>query len=336
MNKIKRSWILLGCAWSAIRKNKRLLWFPMVTLFLTLPVFVFFLATPLLWPTGHAYTDAAHWQAVAERFVVPYNPVAKTTATTGMAPATQGANAGKSVTASMDMHMEAATVKPFGLVYLTMIYLVSMFLATFFNVAFFGEIIHALNGHEVSIKRGLHLAATRWRAILYWSLLAGIVGIVIKQLEERFGFVGRWVCRLVGLTWSVATIFVVPLIIREAETTNPVKLLQSSAATLKKTWGESLVGLVGLHAVGWIVVLGSLVPILFCSIVLMITLNNVWMLLAGIGLWLVGVIAFCYLLDVCEQIYRCALYIYASEGVIPLPFDHEMMEQAWNVSAGQK
>lgn len=63
----------------------------------------------------------------------------------------------------------------FGMGCFALLYLVSMFLATFFNVAFFNEILAALSGQEVSIKRGFEAAFARVGAILMWSLLAGLV-----------------------------------------------------------------------------------------------------------------------------------------------------------------
>jgi len=40
-----------------------------------------------------------------------------------------------------------------------------------------------------------------------------------------------------------------------------------------------------------------------------------------------------YLLQVASQVYRCALFIYASEGVVPGPYDQDMMDLAWKVKS---
>ena len=44
---------------------------------------------------------------------------------------------------------------------------------------------------------------------------------------------------------SVAAVFAIPVIIRR-EDSNPLAVLRDSAGILKRTWGESLVGFVGL------------------------------------------------------------------------------------------
>jgi hypothetical protein len=35
--------------------------------------------------------------------------------------------------------------------------------------------------------------------------------------------------------------------------------------------------------------------------------------------------------NVVNAVYRCALFIYATEGVIPEPFDKELLAPAWKV-----
>jgi hypothetical protein len=205
-----------------------------------------------------------------------------------------------------------------------------MFVATFFNVAFYSEILKAFNGQPVSIRAGLQFACTKWKPVLLWTIFAGLVGYLIKMLEERFGFVGRLVLRLVGTAWSIACVFVIPVIIREEETINPLVMLKKSALTLKNTWGESLIGYAGVSFGGLIVLLGSLV-ILGVGVAISIALNNFWILaLVGVG-WLISLFAIMYLMSVASQIFRCALYLYATEGTIPQPFDDEMIAMAWKV-----
>jgi hypothetical protein len=43
----------------------------------------------------------------------------------------------------------------------------------------------------------------------------------------------------------------------------------------------------------------------------------------------------CCVWSVIDKIYKCALYLYASEGVVPWPFDEEMMNMCWEVKAAR-
>src|SRR5207302_4399331 len=105
--------------------------------------------------------------------------------------------------------------------------------------AFYHEIMNALNGQEVSIASGLRFAATKCQYILMWTVSAGAVEYAIKALEEQFGLIGRLVMRLVGTAWSIACVFVIPVIITSEHSKNPLNVLKESALTLKRTWGES-------------------------------------------------------------------------------------------------
>ncbi len=213
--------------------------------------------------------------------------------------------------------------------YWALLYLVSMFVATFFNVAFYHEILRAFAGEPVSLANGLRFARSRIRGILMWSLLAGSVGLIIRAIEERLGWVGRFVMGLVGVAWSVAAVFAIPVIIR-GENTNPVAVLRDSAATLKRTWGESLVGFVGIRLAGVALVLTSLVFVALAVLVTFAT-HARFVLFVVIGGWVLTIAVAAFLISMATHVYRCALYVYASEGVIPEPFTPELMNAAWKV-----
>ncbi len=224
---------------------------------------------------------------------------------------------------------------PAGYTLAAVFYLVATCLATFVNVAFYSQILNALRGRPASVSAGLRLAWSRLGAIVAWSLFTGLVGLVIRQIEERVGLVGRWIIGLIGLAWSVASVFAVPIIVVGAQGAHPLRILKTSAATLKKTWGESLLGYLGLQFGGLLVMLGSVV-LLAAAIALSIAMGTAWIIGITAAVWFLALLAFCYLLNVAGQVYRGALYLYAAEGTPPGPFDAEQMNAAWKMKAGGK
>src|SRR5262249_17204072 len=142
-------------------------------------------------------------------------------------------------------------------------------------------------------------------------------------------FLGRIVMNLIGMAWSVASVFVIPVLV-ESDVVNPVKALRASAATLKKTWGEALVGYVGLQAGGLVGVLGSLV-LLGGGIWAAVQFDAFLLLAVLVGVWFVGIFAFAYVLGVANSVYRCALYLFSAEGNVPPPFDRPSMDLAWKM-----
>jgi hypothetical protein len=79
------------------------------------------------------------------------------------------------------------------------------------------------------------------------------------------------------------------------------------------------------------VVLGSVLFLIGTGL-LFVWLPRLLLLVFAIwGMWLVTVIAFGYLVGVAGHIYRAALYVYATEGVVPVPYTAELMDAAWKV-----
>ena len=299
-SKLSRSWLLFTTSLQVVRQNKKLLLFPIVSSGCSVVILLFFVAPALLYPSGHSLRESAHWLTLGHRLGFDF---------AGRHPA---------------LHPNAIF---YGL--LIVIYLASMFFATFFNAAFYNEILKALAGEPVSLRSGLAFAWFRVRSILVWSLFAGAVGLIIKSLEERFGWIGRWVLRFVGVVWSVASVFAIPVLIREGGT-NPLAMLRHSAAMLRKTWGESLVGYVGLTLGSWIILFGSL-AFLAGAIMLTVMLHSPVPILLAIVVWLGVMLSLAYFVAVASQVYRCALYVYASEGVVPAPYTPELMDAAWKI-----
>jgi hypothetical protein len=323
MGKLESTWKLVRQSFAVLMQEKRLLFFPVVTSILTIFILLFFMAPIAFQPTGHSYLQQGHWEAVAESMLQGELPRIDSGEP---APGTAPRWAGK------DLELDT-----WFLGYLTVLYLVSMFLLTFFNTAFFNEIINALNGRQVSIVGGLRFALTKLKPIAMWSLLAGVVGIVIQKLEQYFGFFGRWIVGLIGVVWSVASVFAVPVLIREEESANPFEVLKKSALLIRRRWGEGLIGYVGIRAAGAVLALGLIVAFSVLLVVLGLAAGSylpsilVPLLVVVIGTWLIATILVAYFENVLNRVFQCALYVYAAEGVIPGPFDQALLDAAWKV-----
>jgi len=304
--KLARSWRLCICALRLVARQKRLLWFPILNGLCCLLLAVLFMAPMIARPTGHTWGELAHWKAVGHLFL---NNVPRASGHDNLQP----------------------TRLAYG--YFAAIYLPLVVCGTFFNVAFYHQVMKALAGEQVGLRAGLNFACRRWRAILGWSLFAGVIGLLIQLLAERLGWAARLGLRLTGMAWSLASVFVIPVMIRE-EDANPLSLLRRSAAAVRRTWGESLAGFVGIQF-GLALVLPV---VLLAGIVVAIQSLSPAFEAAAFPVMLAGYVLMMFVLMTCiktfSHIYRCALYIYASEGVVPEPFSEEQMHQAWKVRAG--
>lgn len=66
------------------------------------------------------------------------------------------------------------------------------------------------------------------------------MGIGLRVLEDRLGFVGKILARFIGVGWSLATFFVVPVLVLEER---PVgQSFRRSSGLFKHTRGEAFTG----------------------------------------------------------------------------------------------
>jgi hypothetical protein len=284
-----------------IRDHPKLLAFPLVTGLLTTSIALFFLAPVALVVLAPHWIDGSRVRALADSI--------------GFLRVHGGNNFN-------------VQIEPLGSALLAGVYLVSMFLATLCSVAFNSEILEALNGRPVSIRHGFGVACSRWKSVLLWSLLAGLVGLIIQKLEERLSFIGRLVVGWIGLAWSVASIFAIPILVRESSLSNPFDVLRRSSETIKATWGEMLSGYVGMQ--------GSHLAFFWASLLwwgwlglVAYWLKNGWVVLGAGAVWLVCLVMYSYLASVASRVYLCALYLYAAYGLVPGPYDASMMSLGW-------
>ena len=204
-------------------------------------------------------------------------------------------------------------------------YVVQYFVVIFFNTALVGAAIALLEGGRPTVGVALKLAFSRIGAILGYAVISGTIGVLLQALAERLGLLGRLIEATLGLAWTAATFLVVPIL--AAEGIGPWQAIERSTALLRKTWGENLIGNVGISlvtsmvsgAVGLIGVGGS---------VLLFQLNPVLgavLLLASITTLLLIVLVAAAL----SAIYAAAVYHYAVVGTPPSSFNGDLIRDAF-------
>ncbi|MFO7692129.1 MAG: DUF6159 family protein, partial [Vicinamibacterales bacterium] len=126
-------------------------------------------------------------------------------------------------------------------------YVVQYFVIFFCNTALVGAALIRLRGGDPTVADGFRIAASRIQPILGYALIAATVGMVLRAISERSGLLGRLVVGLLGFAWNLATFLVVPVLV--VEDVGPIEAIQRSASYLKRTWGEQIVGNLGMGLV---------------------------------------------------------------------------------------
>jgi Family of unknown function (DUF6159) len=205
---------------------------------------------------------------------------------------------------------ERESVTPVDYVYLGIFYFVAYFIGIFFNAAVVGAATIRLQGGDPTVGDGLRLARSRVGKIAVWAAISATVGLILRSLEERFGFLGDLIVGLIGVVWGAVTFFVVPVLLYEP--VGAVEGIKRSASIFKQRWGEQMTGNVAI---------GLAVFLLGLPVILIAVLVGIVSMPVGI---VVGVLAIGALVAVgtaVSGVFQAALYRYATTGASGGAFD---------------
>ena len=201
---------------------------------------------------------------------------------------------------------------------LFLFYVVSYTIGIFFQAAVVAGATERMQGGDPTVASALAAAGRRIGPIVTWAIVAATVGVVIRAIQDRVGLFGKFVGVLAGVAWSLATFFIVPVLVLEDRSTG--ESFTRSAGVFKKTWGETFAG--GL----------SLAAAAMCA----------WLALAavvGLLAYVIGVFALVFLgagamllmifFSTLHGIYVASLYRYATEGLVPPGFDKALLDSAF-------
>jgi hypothetical protein len=215
---------------------------------------------------------------------------------------------------------------PGRIVLLFAFYLVQYFVIIFFNSALVAAALIRLRGGEPTLADGFNAAKTRLPAILGYAAISATVGMVLRSLQERTGFFGRWIVGLIGLAWSLATFLVVPILVNSD--VGPVDAVKHSVELLKRTWGENLIGNAGIGVVFGLL---NFAVILFGVLLVVPAIGSHSAAAIGvvIALLVLAIILLALVQSALQGIYAAAVYRYAEEGAASPGFDQVMIANAF-------
>lgn len=203
-------------------------------------------------------------------------------------------------------------------------YLAQYFVIFFFNSALVGAAMIRLRGGDPTVADGFRIAFSRALPILGYAAIAATVGLILRAIEERAGFIGRWIAAAIGVGWTIATFMAVPVLVNEG--VGPIAAVKKSATMLKKTWGENIIGNAGIGLVfGLLMVL-----VIFLGVgVTLASTNNPAMFFTLGALTVVSVLLMALVQAALSGIYSAALYRYAEEGTAGATFDDALLSSAF-------
>ena len=125
-----------------------------------------------------------------------------------------------------------------------LLYLVASFVIVFSNSAMVACASLCLSGGTPTVADGFDAALRSLPRIILWSMIAGTVGFLLSMVRRRDdGIANQIVTSIIGVAWTVATYFIIPVIILEG--CDIFTAFKRSAELFKRQWGEAVVGNVG-------------------------------------------------------------------------------------------
>jgi hypothetical protein len=177
-------------------------------------------------------------------------------------------------------------------------YIVNYFVVIFFNMA----LIHCTHlyfkGEEVSVNKGLRYSVSRIGAIFSWAVVAATVGLIFRIIQENVGSLGKIITGILGIAWSIATFFVVPIIAYEK--IGPFAAIKRSTQLMKEKWGESLGATFSFGLIRLIAMLVLALPLFFIGSLI----NPV----IGVALAVLAVFLVIAVMSAIETIFISAVY----------------------------
>jgi Family of unknown function (DUF6159) len=206
-------------------------------------------------------------------------------------------------------------------------YLCNFFVVFFFNAALVDFVVTRMRGGEPAIGESLRAAVACLPQIALWAVVSSTVGIVLKALEGRAGFLGRLAVALVGVAWALVTYFVVPIIVVERK--GALEAVGGSKDLLARTWGKQIVSGLGYGLIGFLLTIPA-IAIIVAAFVGWLASNG-----GSIGGWgtlavaaMLYLVALVIVLSALRAIFGVVLYLFAKTGSAPEGFDADTLRGA--------
>lgn len=204
-------------------------------------------------------------------------------------------------------------------------YLTNYFVIFFFNSALVGAALIRMDGGDPTVGDGLRIAFGRLGAILSYAAISATVGMILKVIARRSGFLGKLVTGFLGVAWTFATFLAVPVLV--TRNVSGLDAVKQSAQLFRSTWGEQVTAHLGFGWAGTVLTLAWTL-ISAGALALGIWLASPSVIVVALITAVTGYIVLTLVLSALSGIYNAALFRYATTGD-PGLFDEGLVRGAF-------
>ncbi len=189
-------------------------------------------------------------------------------------------------------------------------YFVSWFIVLFFNTALVACARIRMEGGDPVTADGFKAAMDNLGAIAMWAAVSATVGVILQVIADRMKGLGDILKGLLGAAWSIATFFIVPVLIFEKRSLG--ESIKQSTRLVKATWGEALTAHVGVGLVSFLIS----IPAVAFPILGGVLFDGIGVVV-GLGIMILWWLGVAILSAALTGIFRTGLYLYATKGEVP-------------------
>ena len=201
---------------------------------------------------------------------------------------------------------------------LFVVYVVTYAISIFFQAAVVAGATERMAGGDPTVGSALGAAARRAGPILMWAVVGATVGMALRIIHDRIGFVGKIVANLLGVAWALATFFIVPVLVLEDRSIGDS--FKRSVSVFRSTWGETVVGQTTLGAAA------------ICAWLTLIAVTGLLAMVIGVAavtVLAVGAVFLMVFFSALQGIYVASLYRFAAGDGGSHGLDTMLMRQAF-------
>ncbi len=211
-------------------------------------------------------------------------------------------------------------------VFLFAFYFVQYLVVFYFNSALVGAALIRLQGGNPTAADGFRIANSNVSNLMGYAAIAATVGVALRFAADRGGRGGQWVSRIGGTAWTMASYLVVPVLVSEG--LGPMAAVKRSTQLLRRTWGEQVIGGVGMGLVFFLVLL-PLIALGTVAIVAVAGTGSPVLIAAVVLVFVLALIALVLVQSALGGIYTAALYRHAEGGDVSAFYPRQLVAQAF-------
>ena len=202
-------------------------------------------------------------------------------------------------------------------------YVIGAFTLSLSQAGIINTVYTRIHGGNATLGESLKVAFSHSGSLLVWSAITSTVGLVLNAIAERSALVGKIIAGLIGAGWNVVTFFVIPAMVIDRK--SAFASIPHSLRVFKRTWGETLVSNISLGV--FFFAAHMLVLLSFVGLIIMgASTHSLALIILAIIAVIIWIIIASLVQSALTGVLKTLLYVYATEQVVPLNFNAELLE----------